>query len=220
MEQSAEINELVKALIEVQSNLKPVPLDGVNPYFKSKYATLHSVWEECRPLLSKAGLAVTQTLESNNGTVSVVTTLYHTSGQWIKGKLGMTPAKNDPQAIGQIITYFRRYSLGAMLGIVTEEDTDAEIGQHKQDKPKQPPPREPDTGDLMTDKQRKMLWAKTMGKGVNREEAETFASWLKDKYGVEKLTKKNASDIFDKFDELFEEFSTFYLEGPPDEIEI
>jgi hypothetical protein len=35
--------------------------------------------------------------------------------------------KNDPQGLGIAMTYIRRYSISAMLGIVTEEDTDGNV---------------------------------------------------------------------------------------------
>jgi len=54
--------------------------------------------------------------------VVVETMLCHSSGEWIKGKLAMKPVKNDPQGIGSCITYARRYSLAAIVGISPEDD--------------------------------------------------------------------------------------------------
>jgi hypothetical protein len=50
----------------------------------------------------------------------------HTSGEWLKGRLPLLPVKADPQAQGSAITYARRYSLSAIVGLCTEEDDDAE----------------------------------------------------------------------------------------------
>ena len=36
----------------------------------------------------------------------------------------MTPTKNDPQGAGSVITYQRRYALGAILGLNIDEDND------------------------------------------------------------------------------------------------
>jgi len=134
MEQSQEITELTAALIALQAEIKPVKMDSENPFYHSKYASLHSVWEQTRPLLKKHGLAVIQAPDTHEGQVGVSTTIAHESGQWIKAFFGMTPAKQDPQELGKIVTYFRRYALGGFLGIVTEEDTDGEVGQHKPEK--------------------------------------------------------------------------------------
>ena len=130
MKQSQEIGELVKALVKVQAALKPVELDGSSHF--GKYATLAAVWKNIRKTLAENELAVIQTMDTEeDNKIYVYTTLAHTSGQWISGRCGMKMSRNDPQVVGQIITYFRRYSLGAILGIVTEEDVDGEIGQNR-----------------------------------------------------------------------------------------
>ena len=43
--QSEKIDLLVKALVEVQSKLKPAKKNATNPFFQKKYADLESVWE-------------------------------------------------------------------------------------------------------------------------------------------------------------------------------
>lgn len=53
------------------------------------------------------------------------------SGQW-QSSLAVVPLpKADPQGVGISMTYIRRYALSAMLGIVTEEDTDGELPQNR-----------------------------------------------------------------------------------------
>lgn len=98
--------------------------DGNNPHFKSKYATLQSVVETCKPVLKKHGLAITQTFEPSCDGISIITTLVHESGQYISGSLFLKPAKNDPQGYGSAITYGRRYAWAAILGMVADEDDD------------------------------------------------------------------------------------------------
>lgn len=132
MEQSESIAELAKALAEAQGALASVPLNKENPYFKSHYADLGALWEAARPELSSRGLSVTQTFEPYTGgvdgrLVNVTTTLTHVSGQWRSGTLSMpTGEKTTPQSVGSAITYARRYSLAAMLGLVGAPDDDAE----------------------------------------------------------------------------------------------
>ena len=123
---SEEIGELVKALAKVQGSIKSARRDSTNPFFKSKYADLTSVWDSCRKELSQNGLVVIQTTKSNNERVVVLTTLAHESGQFIQGEISLRPVKNDPQGYGSALTYARRYSLAAMVGIATGEDDDAE----------------------------------------------------------------------------------------------
>lgn len=126
MNQSPEIKDLVAALVKAQAQLKPATKDGTNPHFKSSYATLQSVWDAARAVLTPNNLAVTQTFDSRSDgeEVRIATTLMHVSGQWISGTLALKPTKNDPQGAGSAITYGRRYALAAILGIVAEEDDD------------------------------------------------------------------------------------------------
>ena len=126
MNQSETVGELAQALCKVQKEIRGYKEDSSNPFFKSKYGDLTSVWAAVREPLTKNGLAVIQTMgDTNNGAVRVHTTLVHTSGEWIRGTLRLTPDKPGPQAAGSAITYARRYSLAAIVGIAPEDD-DAE----------------------------------------------------------------------------------------------
>ena len=131
MKMSEQINELALALSKAQGQIKGALKDSSNPFFKSKYADLTSVWEACREPLTKNGLAVTQTTSPSDGVV-VVTTLLHQSGQWIQGELYMKPTKDDPQGVGSCLTYARRYALAAMVGVAPEDD-DANAASAKTD---------------------------------------------------------------------------------------
>jgi hypothetical protein len=124
--QSETIGELAKALCVVQAQLRPAKMDAENPFFHSKYATLESCWNACRDLLSSNGLAVVQSPGSDgNGRIEVRSTLVHTSGEWMSATVSLRPVKDDPQAAGSAITYGRRYGLCALVGIVTNDDDDA-----------------------------------------------------------------------------------------------
>lgn len=127
MTQSATIGKLAEGLSKAQGALKIAAKDANNPFFKSKYADLASVWEACRDALVKNGLSVAQHTEGATVESLVMhTTLLHTSGEWLSGSYPIKPTKNDPQGIGAAITYARRYSLAAMVGVVSDEDDDAE----------------------------------------------------------------------------------------------
>ena len=69
---------------------------------------------------------MTQSTTLVNGVTALVTTLHHTSGQWIRGYYPVTAVKADPQAMGSAITYARRYALSAIVGVVSEDDDDGE----------------------------------------------------------------------------------------------
>ena len=135
--QSEHIEKLAAALCKVQGELDGAKADSVNPHFKSNYADLRSVWSAIRDLLAKNKLAVVQTgIESPIGYIGIETTLMHESGQWISGVMHL-PSKreNDPQQYGSALTYARRYSLAAIVGVYQEDD-DANLASKPKPKPK------------------------------------------------------------------------------------
>jgi hypothetical protein len=124
--QSEQTNDLVSALVKASAEIKTAKKDAENPFFKSKYSDLPSIVEACKSALLKNNLVVTQSTTLVNGVTALVTTLHHTSGQWIRGYYPVTAVKADPQAMGSAITYARRYALSAIVGVVSEDDDDGE----------------------------------------------------------------------------------------------
>lgn len=126
---SEHLNELFTALAKAQAEMSVAGLTSDNPYFKSKYADLAEVVRASRPSLTKYGLCVTQQIIINEDGQSLLhTTLGHVSGQWIMTKMRIVPPKNDVQALGSYITYLRRYSYAALIGVVAGgEDDDGEV---------------------------------------------------------------------------------------------
>ena len=128
MTQSTDITKISQAMLIVQQQLQPVIKDARNPFIGNEYATLNSVMESCRSLLSSQGIWLTQLpcpapVELGTGHIGLETRLIHAeSGQWISSTAIIPLPKNDPQGMGSAITYARRYSLCAILGIETEDD--------------------------------------------------------------------------------------------------
>lgn len=140
MTQSENINELAGALAKAQGEIRGAVKDSTNPHFKSKYADLASVWDACRLPLSKHGLAVIQTTEpTDNGRVRVITTLAHSSGQWVRGTLDVAPTQNTPQGMGSALTYCRRYALAAMVGVAPDDDDDGNAASSRNGNGNHPP---------------------------------------------------------------------------------
>jgi len=128
MTTSESINEIATALAKAQGEMSGATKDSANPFFKSKYADLASVWEACRAALSKNGLAVIQSPSVSEGRVTMETMLVHTSGQWIRNLLSCEVKDDSPQVIGSATTYLRRYALQSLVGVAPEDD-DAEAAQ-------------------------------------------------------------------------------------------
>ncbi len=141
MEHSEKIGELAKALATAQGGFKPVKRDATNPFYHSKYAPLSSIIDATREALTKNGLAFLQTVSVNDH-VTVETMLMHESGEWVKGAISLKPKADDPQAAGSAITYGRRYSLGAILGVASEDDDDGNTASKPKAEPKPDPQAE------------------------------------------------------------------------------
>lgn len=122
MEMSTTIGALSADLAKAQSEIKGALKDSANPFFKSKYADLSSVWEACRAPLTNHGLAVIQTVSGDSAAVVVTTMLCHASGEWVRDSMTLSPTKPDPQGVGSTITYARRYALAAIAGVAPEDD--------------------------------------------------------------------------------------------------
>lgn len=129
--QSQDTTKLAKALLAVQTQLQPALKDAENPFTKSSYATLNSVMNTCRETLFANGIWMTQypvpaPEHQGTGHLGLMTKLTHAESGQRQSGLAVAPLpKNDPQGYGSCISYLRRYTLCAMLGIVTEDD-DAE----------------------------------------------------------------------------------------------
>jgi len=130
------MKELAKAVSNVQNTIKSIVPEAENPYFKSKYATLGNIWDMLRhtKVLESNGLCIIQKCITENGLIGIEThIIHHPTGQTINDRLLLPIVKQDPQASGSAITYARRYSLCAMLGItIADEDDDGNIATNKQ----------------------------------------------------------------------------------------
>ena len=122
----SEQKNIISALAKFQDEVGNIKKDSTNPFFKNSYASLSNILESIKLPLMNAGLVITQIPVNEN---ELRTVIFHIeTGEKIEGTFKMTPAKNDPQGQGSVITYQRRYALGAMLGLNIEDDDDANAG--------------------------------------------------------------------------------------------
>lgn len=136
---SDSIKNIAGALAKVQAEIKnPIKTEenkGVQG--SPKYANLEDTLADyVRPVLTKHGISFFQSLHTNDkGQVGVSTVLFHESGEFIEGDYiycdVVIPTNRDGkkvltegQATGVCITYLRRYSLNAAVGITGDKDTD------------------------------------------------------------------------------------------------
>ena len=112
-----------QSLIKFHSSLKPIVKDAQNPFFKSDYLTLSGILDVVRPLLAANELAIYQSMRVDGDRTILITTLAHVSGESINSEMIM-PTLSDPQKLGSLITYYKRYQLQALLGISTSDEDD------------------------------------------------------------------------------------------------
>jgi hypothetical protein len=122
MNKSESIKEIAGALAKFRADITTLTKDADNPFFKSKYASLDNIIEHIKDPLDVAGLSYTQ-FPDGGGLTTIL--MHAESGEWIEATYAVPLQKQDPQGAGSALTYMRRYALGAILGLATEVDDDA-----------------------------------------------------------------------------------------------
>lgn len=127
---SEQIEELAKALSNAQGALENVSKD--TQAYNYKYAQLSSCLTAIRQPLKDNGLALSQIVSKEEGNMILLTLLMHTSGQWLKSSfplnVDMIQMPNKMHALGSLISYARRYSLAALIGLAQEDDCGVQGG--------------------------------------------------------------------------------------------
>jgi hypothetical protein len=128
------MKELIAALIKAQSEFSPIKKNKTNPHFKSRYADLDEVLTAVLPALQNNGILLSQSMDIQEGIQGLSTMLYHVSGESIASFFKL-PEEGNPQKLGSLITYARRYSICAILGVTAEEDDDGNGAKPGKPKP-------------------------------------------------------------------------------------
>lgn len=210
MQKSEHINELAKALSMAQAEMGKAHKDSTNPFFKSNYADLESVWEACKEPLTKNGLSVIQFPFSTETHVGVETILLHLSGQYVSEKVSVELIKKDAQSMGSAISYLRRYSLAAVTGVVQTDDD----GNHASDKhPAQfaqkkqeiilPPAQELKKPSFtISEAQRKLMFALSKEAGMTTDALKLFMKDMTNKEHSGDLTQAEFNKLIEALKEM------------------
>ena len=122
MKTSEQVSEIFAAIVKAQGEIINAKATADNPFFKSKYADLAELINTAKKPLADNDLAVIQSPSTEGNQVIVTGRVIHKSGQWIEDSISFETNKKDPQSIGTVITYGRRYQLAAFVGIAQEDD--------------------------------------------------------------------------------------------------
>jgi len=109
---------LSQKLFNLQQEIGTISKDASNPFYKSKYFDINSLIKQLQPLLKKHKLLLTQPIVGNMVETKITCIESETS---VISCLEL-PQLTDPQKLGSCITYYRRYTLGSLLGLQAEDD--------------------------------------------------------------------------------------------------
>ena len=175
------MKNLHKKLSEVQKEVGAIAKDSKNSFFKNNYFDINGLLKELKPTLNKYGLVVMQPLTNLNDKPALETLIIDVDGgEQIKSIIPL-PDNPDPQKMGSIITYFRRYSLQSFFLLQAEDDD----GNHAST---------PQVGGgerLATDKQKEYITS--LGGTPKDNMTSTEASTM-----IEKLKSTPPSDFVDE----------------------
>jgi hypothetical protein len=123
---SESIKSLAAAQVKIQKEIADMPKDSKG--YGYTYTSYDALVKYLRPLLTKHGISFVQMPVGSDNEIGVETLYMHTSGEWIRSAVCSpiveSKQMNVYQSVGSAITYFRRYSLSAFVGIASDEDND------------------------------------------------------------------------------------------------
>lgn len=116
------MQNLLPALIAAKREFSPIAKTGYNPHYKSKYATLANILDSVNPAMHNHGLCLVQPLLTRSDRVLLQSYVYHAASTECLGSEVLLPEAPDPQRLGAIISYYRRYAICSLLSLSIDGD--------------------------------------------------------------------------------------------------
>ena len=151
-------------LAAVKKEIGAISKDSTNPFFKSKYFDINGLLKHVEPLLDKNGLLLLQPITDGLVCSQIIDV---ENGDKVESSIQMA-SLNDPQKMGSMITYYRRYTLQSLLGLQAEDD-DANAASKASQAPEK---KWVNKGDK--------IWNAAIDKGVKIDELKKHYSISKD----------------------------------------
>lgn len=101
-------------------------LDGKNPHFGNRYATLAATLGRVREACAGQGIAYIQSLETTEHGCVIRSSVIDTTGETLPLSTFPVEAQPNSQKFGSNLTYVKRQQAQADWGIVGDEDDDGE----------------------------------------------------------------------------------------------
>lgn len=136
-ERSDNVADLYAAMGKAFGQLKNAPRTCFSNWAKKDrktgellpdYADLATVFDTIRAVYGANGLSIRQTFSpyKEDGTIMLVTTIGHASGQFERSYLPMK-GNIPPQELAKTATYLKRVAICAAVGIAADDDDDGEF---------------------------------------------------------------------------------------------
>lgn len=116
--------EIAKALVALQKEVEGLGKTAKNDHFKNTYAPLDEVMDAALPLLTEHGLSLMQWPVTVGAEHFLHTILAHESGVSMQSDVKLLLTKQDPQGLGSALTYTRRQTVMAILGLSAKDEDD------------------------------------------------------------------------------------------------
>ena len=115
---------LYGALAVANKAIRNPKKDGTGNY--GAYLTLDALLESIRGPLADNGLSVVQNVTDDDERIYVTTVILHSSGEQLEFGPMSSPRGQNIQHAGAAVTYLRRFTVGAALGIAGDIDDDGQ----------------------------------------------------------------------------------------------
>lgn len=123
---STKPKSLTEALLKTQKEMPDLQKNAINPHFGNRYISLDSLMEQVLPVLQANDLLLTQAPTEVDGGAALLTRFTHVpTGESVEATMPLILDRQNAQGLGSALTYARRYALMAWLGLVADEDDDA-----------------------------------------------------------------------------------------------
>lgn len=116
--------EIAAALVQLQTDVRGIAKTAENGHFKNTYAPLDEVMDTALPLLTANKLSLMQFPVTIDGKHILHSVLAHESGASMQTSIELLLTKQDPQGLGSAITYERRQTVMAILGLSAKDEDD------------------------------------------------------------------------------------------------
>lgn len=118
------MKNITKKLFEIQKLGLTFTKNAENPFFHSKYLDLDKLNKGLMPTLNTKGMLL---LHRTSDKCVVTEIIDVESGESISSLFPIPESIIDPQKMGSVITYAKRYNIGQLFNIITDKDDDAEM---------------------------------------------------------------------------------------------